>query len=154
MSRYCECDKFTPSPNPRRVDCVRCGKLPEQPILNREVINEYFAGLREMLESAGRIRRPDPGEPGDPNFEWFAARCIARLQQGAMTYGANAFMHDGRRLPEEAIEEMLDVTNYALMELMKSSPDNIDAVHLGQANYHIFCAFQSILEYRAARLRP
>lgn len=152
--RYCECPEgFEESPNPRRIDCVRCGRLEQQPILDAGRIQDYFETLREMLESAGRITKPDPSGQPDPEFDLFKSQAIARLHQGARTYGPNNFMRAEIRLPEEAIEEYLDACNYGLMELTKSRPDDTDAVLLGQSIYHAFCAYQCLRGYQAAITR-
>ena len=153
MTDYCSCDKFTESPNPREFGCVKCGRLPEPPVLDSTVVADYFDGLREMLEAAGRIQRPDPIGQTDPQFEWFKSQAIARLNQGAKTYGPNRFMKPDVKLPQEAIEEMLDISNYGLMELTKSTPDDTDAALLGQAIYHTFCAYQAVANYAATRSR-
>lgn len=156
MSRpsHCICDEgFKANPNPRVLTCVRCDRFEESPLLDRRRVEDYFETLREMLESAGRIHKPDPSGQIDPEFEFFMRQAVQRLQQGARTYGPNAFIHDGRHLPQEAIEEMLDVANYSLMELVKSAPNDVDAVLLGQAMYHTFCGYQCIRGYQAAMSR-
>ena len=111
---------------------------------------EYFDRLRETLESAGTIRRPkaEMGEGPDPNFLWFQTAALRRLDRGALEYGRENFMRREVNLIDEAIEETLDVAIYALLEMVKSHPDSVDAVPLGQAVYHAYQTYDKLLDYK------
>lgn len=128
--------------------CGRCSRPYRPDPLSRERVEDFFGWLKEMLAASGRIEGPPLSSP---TFDWFRDEAHRRLRMGAETYGNENFLKPHINLPSEAIEELLDVANYGLMELVKNDPDDVDAVPLGQAIYHAFCAYQSLLQYRYKR---
>jgi hypothetical protein len=111
-----------------------------------ERAREYFSRLKEMLQDAGRIPQP-PLE--SPTFGWFRTAALRRLDRGAEEYGASNYLSREVNLVDEAIEECLDVPVYAMLELAKHSPDSTDAASLGQAVYHVYRAYEALLDYKA-----
>ena len=117
-----------------------------------QLVSDFFDHLRETLEAAGKIHRPNPGEPDDPRFAWFEARCKQRLRKGAETYGNTNFLKPSVDLVEEGTQECLDGVNYCLMELTKTRPDACAGVPLGMAALYYFQAALALQDY-AAKLR-
>ena len=131
--------------------CAKCARvIPDNP-LPQQRVDEFFDRFREALEAAGKVKVPNPGEAPDPVFDWFRSRCIQRLQQGAVTYGNANFLRADIDLVNEALEEQMDTANYALMELVKHSPDETDAACLGSAVAHCFHVVDDLLRYKAKR---
>ena len=106
----------------------------------------YFAHLKEMLQDAGRIPKPPLQSP---TFDWFRTAALRRLDRGAQEYGATNYLSRDVNLVDEAIEECLDVPVYAMLEIAKHTPDSTDVASLGQAVYHAYRAYESLLEYKA-----
>lgn len=116
---------------------------------------EYFDRLSEQLLAAGKIREPSPGqtvEEANPDWCWFRAACKRRLDVGAETYGPTNYK-DGPgaalNLAEEALEELMDVALYALLEIDKNHPEETHRVLLAEAVYHAFLSAQFLLAYRS-----
>lgn len=149
MTCSCPC----PVPGIRYPEnCAKCAKvIPDNPLPD-DLVSDFFDHLRETLEAAGKIHRPAPGEPDDPRFAWFEARCKQRLVKGAETYGNRNFLKESVDLVEEGTQECLDGVNYCLMELTKTSPDACASVPLGVAALHYFQAALALQDY-AAKLR-
>lgn len=111
-----------------------------------ERARDYFAGLKEMLQDAGAI----PKSPlTSPTFDWFRTAALRRLDRGAKEYGRENYLNREVNLVDEAIEETLDVPVYALLEIAKHGPDSCDAASLGQAVFHAYKAYESLLDYKA-----
>lgn len=146
--RYCECPSgFKESPNPREPGCVSCHKFPHPGIrASDEVVREHFERLKEMLESSGTIAAPPTPRP---DWDHFVYMCLQRIEKGAAEYGAANFLRSDVDLVKEACEETFDLCIYALLEVIKTEPDPVDAVALGQAAYYAFLSYQNFLRYRA-----
>lgn len=107
---------------------------------------EYFSRLKEMLQDAGAIPKPPLQSP---TFDWFRTAALRRLDRGAQEYGPGNYLKRHVNLVDEAIEECLDVPVYAMLEIAKHTPDSCDAASLGQAVYHAYKAYESLLDYKA-----
>ena len=147
----CSCARPIPG-NRHPETCRSCAKtIPPNPLPD-SLVSDFFDHLRETLIAAGKVYRPQPGEPEDPRFAWFEARCKERLLKGAETYGNRNFLKDSVDLIEEGTQECLDGVNYVLMEMTKTQPDATAAVPLGMAALHYFQAALDLQDY-AAKLR-
>lgn len=107
---------------------------------------EYFDRLKETLQDAGIVPRPPLLST---SFDWFQTAALRRLDRGAIEYGRDNYLRRDVNLADEAIEEMLDVAVYSLLELAKSNPDSCDSVPLGQAVFHAYRAYESLRDYKA-----
>ena len=68
---------------------------------------------------------------------------------GAEEYGADNFLREEVRLPNEALEETADILCYCLLEIAKSAPEDTHRVLLSQAALHAVRSAQYLMMYRS-----
>jgi hypothetical protein len=137
----CDHQEFT---DPRgKGSCRKCGRVIPDPF-PAPVVDEFFDRLQEGLEGAGE------GDPG-PALDYYKLMALRRLAKGAREYGNTNFLNPDRDIPMEFIEECLDGSNYILMERLKTQPRGSADLQLDLAAFHLFQAYQAMLQYRHKR---
>lgn len=135
----------SPSPDPRKDSCVKCGRLFTPPEPEPDARDFFFEEkfLLDALEMAQRTT-------GITNFQ-YQQLVWHRLAVGHERYGANNFLKvDNLR---EVREETPDIAAYAVLELQKQRRQGLDPEVLAELRLDLVAAaaYGAVADYFAQR---